>query len=312
MMRQFLLPLSQNEAIENKFNRHPLYPYLDFVCKPIAAESTRFAIKTGDLFYHCVFSLDTLKGSSPRELEMKCAQLWADMVEYMRDKSLSTEDAEIIHAISLVVYSVERCLLLSNNPEYTYPAGIIQSVIQRYDSVFVNTLRKGFNRAEQLTNKDRLSKWIGSYMESEQKLSDEIDCIIDAQYVIALPSKRGRKKKDLFLTYNGERDSKRTEQEKERLLGYLRAHKLSQVKLNSDQENTVMQIIVSFYLRWHEHGYVPKQPNGMAIARFIIDDCQLPCEVTEKAFANCIRTMINDCCIDKSHHAEIAYLFPRN
>ena len=312
MMRQFLLPLNQNEAIENKFNRHPLYPYLDFVCKPIAAESTRFALKIGELFYHCVFSLDTLKGSSPRELEMKCAQLWADMVEYMRDKSLSTEDAEVIHAISLVVYSVERCLLLTNNPEYTYPAGIIQSVIQRYDSVFVNTLRKGFNRAEQLTNKDRLSKWLGSYMESEPKLSDEIDAIIDAQNVIAQSSKRGRKKKELFLTHGGVCDMKRTEQEKERLVGYLRAHKLSQVKLNSDQENTVMQIIVSFYLRWYEHGFVPEKPNGMAIARFIIEDCQLPCEVTEKAFANCIRTMIDGRCVDRERHAEIAYLFPRN
>lgn len=312
MMRQFLLPLSQNEAIENKFNRHQLYPYLDFVCKPIAAESTRFALKTGELFYHCVFSLDTLKGSSPRELEMKCAQLWADMVEYMREKSFSTEDTDVIHAISLVMYCVERCLLLTNNPEYTYPAGIIQSVIERYDSVFANTLRKGFNRAEQLTNKERLSKWLGSYMESEQKLSDNIDSIIDAQNAIAPPSKRGRKKKELFLTQDGKLDTERTKQEKERLLGYLRAHKLSQDKLNSDQENMVMQIIVSFYLRWHEHGYVPKKPNGMAIARFIIDDCQLPCEVTEKAFANCIRTMIDDRYIDKLHHAEIAYLFPRN
>lgn len=178
-MNKQLFPSNQNAAVENRFCQHPLFPYLDFVCKPIAAESKDFALKTGELFYHCIFSLDTLKGASSQEQERKCIQLWADMVDYMRDKSLSTDNPEIIHAITLITYSVERCLLLTNNTRYTILAGQIQTLIQRYDAVFANQVRKGFNRAEQLINQQQLGDWLAQYMGSNEKLSDKIEATME-------------------------------------------------------------------------------------------------------------------------------------
>ncbi|MBQ7531878.1 MAG: hypothetical protein IJT12_09255 [Paludibacteraceae bacterium] len=171
--------MSQNEGIEDKFGRHILYNYLSFVCKPIAAESQRFALKSGELFYHCVYSLDTLKGLPIQKIKEKCTLLWFDLVEYMHDKSISTEDVEVIHAISLIVYSVERCLLLTSNTEFTYPAGILQSLIQRYDSVFANDLAAGFKRAGQLTDIQAIAEWLSAYMDSPVHLSDELDKTLD-------------------------------------------------------------------------------------------------------------------------------------
>lgn len=184
-MNRQLLPSNQNAAVENKFCPHPLYPYLDFVCKPIAAESRDFALRTGELFYHCVFSMDTLKGTSLRDLERKCIQLWADMVDFVREKGISTDEPEVIHAITLIVYSVGRCLLLTNNPRYTVPVGVMQTVIQRYDATFANQVRKGFNRAEQLIDKQTLANWLTQYMESQEYLSDEIEKLISTIKPIA-------------------------------------------------------------------------------------------------------------------------------
>lgn len=178
-MNKQLFPSNQNAAVENKFCQQPLYPYLDFVCKPIAAESKDFALKTGELFYHCIFSLDTLKGVSSQELERKCIQLWADIVDYMREKGLSTDEPEVIHSITLIVYSVARCLLLTDNLRYHIRSGQMQTIIQRYDAVFANQVRKGFNRAEQLIDKQALADWLVQYMESNIKLSDEIERLIE-------------------------------------------------------------------------------------------------------------------------------------
>lgn len=179
MSRQ-LIPSNQNAAIENKFCQHPLFPYLDFVCKTIAAERKDFFLKTGELFYHCAFSLDTLKGTSLHELERKCIQLWADIVDFMREKGLSTDDPEVTHANTLIVYSVGRSLVLSNNPRYTAPVGVMQTVIQRYDAVFVNQAHKGFNRAEQLIDKQALADWLAQYMESPNYLSDDVEQLMDS------------------------------------------------------------------------------------------------------------------------------------
>lgn len=179
MTHQHLLPLSLNEVIEDKFGQHILYNYLSFVCKPIAAESNHFAFKPSELFYHCVFSLDSMKGLQPMQLKSECTLLWPGLVDYMRDHSLSTTDAEVIHAISLITYSVVRCLMLADNPIYTYPEGILQSFIQKYDSAFANQLRLGFNRAEQLTNMVALSEWVTYYMDSQEFLSDDIEKLID-------------------------------------------------------------------------------------------------------------------------------------
>jgi len=149
------------------------------------AESRNFALRTGELFYHCVFSLDTLKGTSLRDLERKCIQLWADMVDFVREKGISTDEPEVIHAITLIVYSVGRCLLLTNNPRYTVPVGVMQTVIQRYDATFANQVRKGFNRAEQLIDKQTLADWLAQYMESQEYLSDEIEKLISTIKPIA-------------------------------------------------------------------------------------------------------------------------------
>lgn len=180
MTLQHLLPSSLNEAIEDKFRNHPLYGYLRFVCLPIAAENQRFALTTGELFYHCVYSLDTLKGLSFAESKESCALLWSEIVEYLRGKEIEINDIEVTHAVSLIVYSVERCLLLSRNPAYTYPAGILQSVVQQYDAVFAHQLEKAFNRAQNLQDHDQLSEWLTTYMESNDKLSDEIEQLMDA------------------------------------------------------------------------------------------------------------------------------------
>jgi 3-phenylpropionate/cinnamic acid dioxygenase small subunit len=61
----------------------------------------------------------------------------------------------------------------------------MQTVIQRYDATFANQVRKGFNRAEQLIDKQTLADWLAQYMESQEYLSDEIEKLISTIEPIA-------------------------------------------------------------------------------------------------------------------------------
>lgn len=178
-MMSHLFPPSLNTAIEDKYREHLLFGYLHYACQPIAAESQKYALTSGELFYQCVYTLDTLKGELPNKQRESCSLFWSEMVEYMRAKEWPTNEPEVTHAVSLIVYSVARCLLLTRNPFYNYPAGLLQAAILHEDAVFSHQIELGFNRAEQLRDMEQLTQWMLLYMESNEKISDEIETLMD-------------------------------------------------------------------------------------------------------------------------------------
>ena len=133
MLSPRLLNRQPNQAVEDKYGEHILFRFLAFICKPIMTEAKEFAIFSGELFYNCIYSLDTLKGLSKAQLKEKCSMLIDDTIRYFNDKGLDKNNLEVQHAISLAAYSVECCLALTTPPTYTIPLSLIDLRLYTFD-----------------------------------------------------------------------------------------------------------------------------------------------------------------------------------
>lgn len=99
---------------------------------------------------------------------------------------------------------------------------------------------------------------------------------------------RGPKKKYLFAKdeHGYVEDEPVKESEQERLMSYLRQHKLTSRKLVCNKDDTLNKTIVCFLKCWKERGMISDKASGAAIFRFLTDDCGLGSEVAECAYAN--------------------------
>lgn len=168
-----------NNAVEDKYADDILFRLLAFVCKPLMSEAKEYAIFPGELFYNCVFSLDSLKGRKPEVVRELCAMMLDETIRYFNDKGLDKDALDVQHAISLVVYGVERCLLLTKPGIYTLPASILEMRLYEANSDYQNLLKKRFNKAIKYIGEPELKQYMTAYMKSPKILSDEIGTLID-------------------------------------------------------------------------------------------------------------------------------------
>ena len=103
---------------------------------------------------------------------------------------------------------------------------------------------------------------------------------------------RGPKVQSLFADVNRNEDTERTRQEAERLKRYIADHHMGNIHLDSNQANQLSRLVACFYYEWTRRGWVSPQPQGAAIHRFLTEQCQLPCDVTPKAYARAIADLI--------------------
>lgn len=107
----------------------------------------------------------------------------------------------------------------------------------------------------------------------------------------SVPKKRGPKTKLLFVTQEGKEDIARTKEEKERLRMYLNDHKLGSRKLTTEKDNILLKIVVCFYRKWLQNGYVSDY-NATAAVRFLTETCEIPHEVDKVSIANRLQQML--------------------
>lgn len=309
-MRTLLQP-RQNKAVEDKYNRNIVYRLMHFVGAPLLAEGYECSVQSGELFYQSVYGLDSFKGCDNDQMKELSITLWYDLVNYCASKDWAPTNPQTINAVSLMSYAIARCMLLTQDSRLAYPASLIIGQIQRENPLYFRKLDLRFNRAIDVIGEGKLVSHLHNYFLSEKLLSDDIETVIDKNTieVESSYSGRGRKKQALFQNDDGERDELRTTEERDRFLNYLHKHKLGQELFNSNPANVMMQIVTSFWLQWYTCGYVAKDPNGMAIYRFLKEDCKREFDVTDRAFANCIRDMINEKKVNQEHNSEIAFLF---
>ena len=179
MLSPRLLNRQPNQAVEDKYGEHILFRFLAFICKPIMTEAEEFAIFPGELFYNCIYSLDTLKGLSKAQLKEKCSMLIDDTIRYFNDKGLDKNNLEVQHAISLVAYSVECCLALTTPPTYTIPLSLIDLRLYTFDPDYHNLLKRRCGKAMKIIGEKPLHDYMDKYMQSRELLSDEIGILID-------------------------------------------------------------------------------------------------------------------------------------
>lgn len=103
---------------------------------------------------------------------------------------------------------------------------------------------------------------------------------------------RGPKMQYLFADINRNEDVERTRQEVERVKRYIADHRMGNMHLDSNQANQLSLLVACFYYEWRERGWVSPQPQGAAIHRFLTEQCQLPCDVTPRAYARTIADLI--------------------
>lgn len=183
MKQRHLLQPQQNKAIEDKYSDNPLFHLLRFICTPIQAEASTFAILPGELFYNCLYCIDTLKGKNYTELKQECPLIWFHNVNYLKDKSLSIEDKDVFMGAALLTYSVSRALRLSRLSTYTYSAELISVSLMEQNPNVLSTLRKRFNLAIKRIGERQLNQWMSTYLKEPMLLSDEIEQVIDENAV---------------------------------------------------------------------------------------------------------------------------------
>ena len=97
----------------------------------------------------------------------------------------------------------------------------------------------------------------------------------------------------LFADINRNEDVERTRQEVERVKRYIADHHMGNMHLDSTNSNQLNLLVACFYYEWRERGWVSPQPQGAAIHRFLTEQCNLPCDVTPRAYARAIADLIN-------------------
>ena len=103
---------------------------------------------------------------------------------------------------------------------------------------------------------------------------------------------RGPKMQYLFVDVNRNEDTERTSQEAEHVKRYIADHHMGSMRLDSNQANQLSRLVACFYYEWRDRGWVSLQPQGAAIHRFLTERCNLPCDVTPRAYAKAIADLI--------------------
>ena len=201
MLQPQLLNRHPNQAVEDKYEDNILFRFLSFVCKPILTEATEYAIFPGELFYHCIYSLDTIKCTPRKQLQEKCITLIDDIFLYFTNKGLDKNQTEVQHAICLVMYAVERCLVLTTPPTYTLPAGIIEVRLCSIHPTYINVLKKRFNKATKVIGDEPLQAYMNAYMQSKELLSEDMAMLIDLSRNVEDVNSQKPTKEELEATF---------------------------------------------------------------------------------------------------------------
>lgn len=201
MLRPQLLNRHPNQAVEDKYEENILFRFLSFVCKPILTEATEYAIFPGELFYHCIYSLDTIKCTSPKQIREKCITLLDEIFRYFNDKGLDKNQIDVQNAICLVMYAVERCLALTNQRIYNLLAGLIEARLCLVNPAYIHVLQKRFNKATNLIGDESLQAYMNAYMQSKELLSEDMAQLIDLSRNIEDVNSQKPTKEELEATF---------------------------------------------------------------------------------------------------------------
>lgn len=106
--------------------------------------------------------------------------MYDEVARYFNDKGLDKNNPEVKHAICLVVFSLEYCLVLTELPTFIVPMGLLAMRIEEIDGEYSKTLRRRFAKASKVVGEQPLKEVIRAYMQTPDLLSNEIGEVIDA------------------------------------------------------------------------------------------------------------------------------------
>lgn len=136
--------------------------------------------------------------------------------------------------------------------------------------------------------------------QTSQKTEQETDVVYSSR-----DNKRcGPRLKPLF------RDGPTRIREKNRFMGYLSAHKLSNNRLCCNKEDKLNKAVVCFLKEWEQQGMLDKNGvSGAAVFRFLHDDCGLKSDLVPKTYGNKIKERLKNNDYDVKVMHDVRYLF---
>lgn len=169
------------DALEDAFSDNPLFPVMRGAAIRLYNNSRDTALNHSELFYHVVFTLDSIKSTPAVEARKHCGHdLWDELIYCLmegrnaNDKGSAQKNAAAIMtatSIALVwsgmssLVPVAEALLSSpncNEPDYAREAG----------GHFLLSFRDA--------DRETLGKYISGYMQSDEMLSRQADELLDS------------------------------------------------------------------------------------------------------------------------------------
>ena len=102
--------------------------------------------------------------------------------------------------------------------------------------------------------------------------------------------------KKLFLTSDGDEDTKRTEEERNRFMNFLTDHHWSKDLLDCSRENRISKTIVCFCTKWKTLSYIDKKVSPAAVTRFLVDTCGIGCASEINGITSKLGSMLKTKC----------------
>ena len=139
------------------------------------------------------------------------------------------------------------------------------------------------------------------------KVAEAEDAVVVEEKVSAevAARPRGRSRAVLFVDADGKEDMAVREQEKQHLLDYLRAHKLSGASLSAAKGDTLNQTIAGFVRYWKRSKLIAESAGATAVYDFLTNDCGIPNATQKKAITNKWREFFKDTDYGKQTYYDI-------
>ena len=172
---------SKNEikAIEGRYEDNIIYKAFRGPCLHLGQRAKTFFLSPCELFYHCMFTIDSIIGYTDLEARSYCDCLWEDLQLYFNDKLDGAEDADICLAVSSIIQGVVEILVRGENVKYSTAVGLLKRSIEKHDNKINTILDKEFRKGFGYVESRKLKDFITDYFVGSVSISSDIDELLD-------------------------------------------------------------------------------------------------------------------------------------
>lgn len=186
MRKKNYLKKNTEEILDTKFGNHPLYQSLRSIAYQVNQMSEYFTLSAADLFYHSIFTIDTvqqmLAEKKRNELSRYANDLFFELLSHFTDRiECDKQDHQL--AAMLVSCLARHLLFLTNRARYWTFYQNISNSTKKVNSELRLQIENIIEAVlyDNTTQQDELIQWLSTYEKEEDCLSDTLYDLIANQ-----------------------------------------------------------------------------------------------------------------------------------